>query len=68
MNTDTNTITIIPGADGAWHAQFGGSHRAAVVADCGTDCIPTPYRLAMPVGKVASLLAARNPGVAIRHG
>ena len=59
-----NLITLFL-SRGVWIARWSGPHAAKVVDAFGICDIPTPFTDEAPAGRVAEVIAARNPGVTI---
>lgn len=59
-----NAIIIKRGSS-CWNARYVGPHAAEIRKLFGTDTLPTPYRLEMPVDEVVSLVQQRNLDVEV---
>lgn len=57
-------ITLIASeVTNTWCAQFEGDNTKELF---GTDTLPTPYTLAMPVSEILRRIKARNPEYRVR--
>lgn len=60
-----NTITIRKGSDGFYEGTFSDPEVRELF---GTDTLPTPYGVTMPIDRVLSNIARLNVGVEVING
>jgi hypothetical protein len=63
---DQNEILLHVGEYG-WLATFVGPHATRLVNLFGTSTIPTAYTAGASLERVTRGIAARNPGVIVKH-
>jgi hypothetical protein len=66
MQNEQNEILLHNGTHG-WLATFVGPHSARLCSLFGTSTIPTAYTSGTSLETVTRGIAARNPGVTVKH-